>query len=215
MENKKKLEKIEDILIKSLLKNTLTDCYVCTRVWSAWSYNTMSKDDFIPIQEDEDLLEEMLFDFKNHIKSKENKITLENIDDYYNNFQYEIYYNSDIDNYFESYYFKNDYLSYVDLDLFKILLEDDKLNEKELSSYYSMYKSEKQKDALNTNNSLKGLGLSVDFLKGKINLENFEKEYYKNEYNKNFLESVKNVVFFVKNKDIKLIKNINKKNKII
>jgi hypothetical protein len=34
----------------------LSNLWYCTRVWSAWSYNTMTQDDFIPANEDDDII---------------------------------------------------------------------------------------------------------------------------------------------------------------
>jgi len=35
------------------------DVYACTRVWEAWSYGTMSQDDFTPANEEADLIAEI------------------------------------------------------------------------------------------------------------------------------------------------------------
>jgi hypothetical protein len=45
----------------------LQDHYICTRVWSAWSYGTMTKDDFELAAENDDVVLDtarMLFNFK-------------------------------------------------------------------------------------------------------------------------------------------------------
>lgn len=34
-----------------LINDHLTSTYVCTRVWSAWGYGTMSQDDFVDARE--------------------------------------------------------------------------------------------------------------------------------------------------------------------
>lgn len=39
--------------------SALGDAYDCTRVWSAWSYGTMSQDDFSLITEDDSRLAEI------------------------------------------------------------------------------------------------------------------------------------------------------------
>ena len=44
----------------------LQDHYTCTRVWSAWSYGTMTQDDFRLAAEDDNIVSDtakMLFDF--------------------------------------------------------------------------------------------------------------------------------------------------------
>lgn len=46
--------KIRDILAEFLHD----DIYMCTRSHEAWSYGTMSLDDFVPVYEDEDYLED-------------------------------------------------------------------------------------------------------------------------------------------------------------
>lgn len=33
--------------------------YTCSRVWSAWSYGTMTEDDFVPVEADEEFLESL------------------------------------------------------------------------------------------------------------------------------------------------------------
>ena len=50
--------KIKEALYNSLGADTMS-YLVCTRVWEAWHYNTMTKDDFTEIATDEDLLNEL------------------------------------------------------------------------------------------------------------------------------------------------------------
>lgn len=45
--------------IRDELQQTLGDSYDCTRAWCAWSYGTMTEDDFIHIAEDYDRIEEI------------------------------------------------------------------------------------------------------------------------------------------------------------
>jgi hypothetical protein len=46
--------------VRDALAETLGgDAYDCTRVWSAWGVGTMSQDDFVPINEDDDRLHEL------------------------------------------------------------------------------------------------------------------------------------------------------------
>ena len=40
-------------VIRKVLKDCLSDERYCTREWAAWSYGTMTQDDFIPIDVDE------------------------------------------------------------------------------------------------------------------------------------------------------------------
>ena len=42
------VEQNRDTLVDRL-GDELGDAYDCTRVWSAWSYGTMSEDDFVPL----------------------------------------------------------------------------------------------------------------------------------------------------------------------
>jgi len=48
-----------DTLISDSVETSLTDLYSCDRCWSAWSYNTMSEDDFYPANEDEDIIQDV------------------------------------------------------------------------------------------------------------------------------------------------------------
>jgi hypothetical protein len=45
----------------------LTDIYCCTRVWAAWSYGTMTEDDFILASEDDNIPVDIARDVYNHI----------------------------------------------------------------------------------------------------------------------------------------------------
>ena len=44
----------------------LQDNYACTRVWEAWSYGTMTEDDFTPMEDDEDIVN----DFKTLVQEQ-------------------------------------------------------------------------------------------------------------------------------------------------
>lgn len=46
-------------VIRDALKQALRDSYDCTRAWSAWSYGTMSQDDFSHIPDDDNRIEEI------------------------------------------------------------------------------------------------------------------------------------------------------------
>ena len=49
------IEKVRDAIAEAL-----GECaFDCTRVWSAWSFGTMSQDDFIPIAYDDERLHEL------------------------------------------------------------------------------------------------------------------------------------------------------------
>jgi len=46
----------------------LRDNYACTRVWEAWSYGTMTEDDFVPMDEDEDIVNDLKTLIKEEVK---------------------------------------------------------------------------------------------------------------------------------------------------
>jgi len=100
---------MRDEKISELLENNMNDVYACTRVWSAWSYNTMSLDDFLPFKEDD----ELIADFKEFL-DKKNTVTIDDLVEFFEN--YEGYYNEDIENNFESHCFHDDYLEYSNLE---------------------------------------------------------------------------------------------------
>lgn len=100
---------MKDEKISELLENNMNDVYACTRVWSAWSYNTMSLDDFLPFKEDD----ELIADFKEFL-DKKNNVTVDDLVEFFEN--YEGYYNEDIENNFESHCFHDDYLEYSNLE---------------------------------------------------------------------------------------------------
>lgn len=97
-------EKVKDILMENF-----NDIYHCTRVWSAWGYNTMTHDDFVLFEEEDEALDEIV---EKIITNK-----AQNIDDLQAIFEnYEMYHNDDIDNNFDSNFFDSQYLDYVDLE---------------------------------------------------------------------------------------------------
>jgi hypothetical protein len=67
--------------ITEILENNMDNVFACTRVWSAWSYNTMSQDDFLPFKEDEDFIN----DFKNFLEDKD-KITIDELVGFFEQF---------------------------------------------------------------------------------------------------------------------------------
>lgn len=100
---------MDDKNIAEIIENNMDDVYACTRVWSAWSYNTMSLDDFLPFKEDD----ELIADFKEFL-DKKNTVTIDDLVEFFEN--YEGYYNEDIENNFESHCFHDDYLEYSNLE---------------------------------------------------------------------------------------------------
>ena len=42
----------------NMATEVLQDFYFCTRVWAAWSYGTMTQDDFLMAKEDDAILED-------------------------------------------------------------------------------------------------------------------------------------------------------------
>lgn len=196
-----KIEKIEKILIKEIMKETFDNCYSCFREWSAWSYGTMTDEDFLNVAEDEELLEEISESFINMTKEK-NEIDEEDINNFFENLEYQFYYNEDIDRNFDSIFFKDDYLSYIDLDAIKNLVVENEISEKEFNSIYKISKSEKQKEALKSNLYLQAFCLTTDAIKGEIKDEFYEKEIYKIINKKEALDGISDVVNYLKKEKI-------------
>lgn len=95
--------------IIDILQNEIIDIYSCTRVWSAWSYGTMSLDDFVPVNEDEEVLNEIadqILDLKN--------ISIDSISSVLENYQF--FYNDNIEDNFESHLFHEDIFEHIDLE---------------------------------------------------------------------------------------------------
>lgn len=46
--------------VRDAVARALTGVYYCSRVWSAWSYGTMSEDDFAPAAEDDNVLDNIV-----------------------------------------------------------------------------------------------------------------------------------------------------------
>lgn len=90
------------------LADHFPDIYVCSRIWSSWSYSTMEVDDFYLLYEDEDFIESIFQILK------ENKIDQDTVISYIENF--EAFYNFDIEENFQSNLFHEDWLNYVDLE---------------------------------------------------------------------------------------------------
>ena len=51
---------LTDEELREAFAQNLGGTYVCTRVWIAWSYGTMSEDDFYPASESDDLLDSLV-----------------------------------------------------------------------------------------------------------------------------------------------------------
>ncbi len=123
MDNFDKLKKmldVEDKMIKQM-ERTFEGCYSCGRVWSAWSYGTMTVNDFYPFDSSDDSFKEAFDSLKKEISIEPFK----NIDDFSDKFckileNYELYYNENIDRYFNSGSFNSDFLGIIDVsDLYK------------------------------------------------------------------------------------------------
>ncbi len=97
--------------IKKICQEEFAYVFFCERVWSAWSYDTMTIDDFIPIFDDEELLDEFvnLVQVTKHLSFGDIEIFFEKI---------EAYYNSDIDYSFDKEYFAEDWIAYIELEDF-------------------------------------------------------------------------------------------------
>ena len=95
----------------SIILETFRDVYFCHKSWSAWSYDTMKMEDFSPIFEEEDLLQEFkIFLFKNK------KIDIDSLLNYLS--EIEGYFNDNFDYNFSKEYFYEDWLEYIDLEEF-------------------------------------------------------------------------------------------------
>ena len=111
--------------VRNILQENFQDIYSCTRVWSAWGYQTMSIDDFIPFSEDDEALNEVVDTIV------DNK--LKTIEDIYGVFEnYQMYHNDNIDDNFESVFFHDDYLEYVDLEVVSKQLREALTNKNKL-----------------------------------------------------------------------------------
>lgn len=88
--------------------NIFSDVYVCNRVWSAWSYETMTQSDFFKLTDDD-----FCSDFFYFVQQFEYKITPEQLLHFLEG--YEAYYNSEFD-----YRFVQDDFDSCWIDLFAI-----------------------------------------------------------------------------------------------
>lgn len=119
-----KMSVLEEIKAKLETNETLdkeigkafSNIYSCTRVWAAWSYDTMSADDFPPFEKGDEAFDEFVKELKTSLLTEK----IDNPDKFYDLIEkhicnYELYYNEDIDRYFDSQYFKEDFLGETDL----------------------------------------------------------------------------------------------------
>lgn len=72
------LEKIKDEIL--LLT---TSRYTCTRVREAWNYNTMDRDDFIPLWEDDDFMDDIKQILSKYGTTQQKKFTEEEVRNIY------------------------------------------------------------------------------------------------------------------------------------
>lgn len=111
LKNRLETSKVFDKKFEEAFEN----CFACTRVWSAWGYNTMSLNDFIAFDRDDESFNEVRTEVKKMLNAtlyKEDEI-LNIIENLVTN--YELFYNRDIENNFSSEYFSDDIFSYIDL----------------------------------------------------------------------------------------------------
>jgi len=57
----------QDVALRDAIAASLNHVYSCTRVWSAWSYGTMTQDDFVLASEDDDIIANIFDAVKNVI----------------------------------------------------------------------------------------------------------------------------------------------------
>ena len=106
--------------IKNILINNFDDLFICTRTWSAWSYATMTHDDFIPLVANSNLLDEIT-------ENLSYATDIDTIEEIFND--YNFYYNSDIDNNFYSQAFDDDWHSHYNVKhVFKSILDLNKIS---------------------------------------------------------------------------------------
>lgn len=128
------LDKLEKKAFETM-ERTFENCFSCDRTWSAWSYNTMTVDDFINFdRNDESFIESF-----NSIKEFSLNNSLENEEEFYDKVvdivsNSTLYFNENIERNFFSNSFKEDIFEYLDL---KDMYEDFK-------SYKSALKIDKE-----------------------------------------------------------------------
>lgn len=109
------LDKLEKKAFETM-ERTFENCFSCDRTWSAWSYNTMTVDDFINFdRNDESFIESF-----NSIKEFSLNNSLENEEEFYDKVvdivsNSTLYFNENIERNFFSNSFKEDIFEYLDL----------------------------------------------------------------------------------------------------
>lgn len=58
------------VVFRDKAANMLKDLYCCTRVWEAWNYGTMSQDDFISADVDDNIVEDTAMELYNISRGK-------------------------------------------------------------------------------------------------------------------------------------------------
>jgi hypothetical protein len=99
--------------IKSVFYDHFSNLYSCSRVWSAWSYDTMSESDFIAINEDVDIMSEII---ESILQLQE--INIDSVISILENYT-DIYYNENISE-FCQHSFHEDWIDYIILEDFII-----------------------------------------------------------------------------------------------
>ena len=110
------MDKLKKEALESM-DSVFKDCYYCTRVWSAWSYDTMTTNDFTPFDKDDESFLECFDDLINSIHSTafiSKEVFNERVIDIMSD--YELYYNENIDNDFSSDSFYDDVFDIINLD---------------------------------------------------------------------------------------------------
>lgn len=108
------IENLENEAIK-IMELTFDNCYSCTRVWSAFFVGTMTQDDFLNFDKDNESFSECFNDIKSYVinnKFSENDFYDKVIDIVSG---HELYFNSNIYNNFNSESFNDDIFGIVDL----------------------------------------------------------------------------------------------------
>jgi hypothetical protein len=96
--------------LKNIISEYLENVYYCEREWSAWSYNTMTIDDFIELWNDEDTLN----DISKKIIDNKSSLTSESLSNCFS--WIDAYHNDCLDYNFESQYFNNCWFEEIDFD---------------------------------------------------------------------------------------------------
>lgn len=191
------LNRLKQEAVKIAIKTDFEDCYSCCRVWSAWSYNTMSQDDFIPVSDDPDVLEEISESIVQKINDNADFESILSVFD-----DYVFYYNNNIENNFDSMSFHEDYFDYIDVSSLKELLPEKDFSLKDINDYYSSFKSKKENDSFTL-----GLGSAIDLMKGNMTKKEFIQTAEIN-VDSNFYDGLESAIFAIEKYDINSIKKV-------